>query len=119
MRRPVVKSADNYKDRDLSVVGLPYHNFYDVMNQIEIGERLVFKRDKANQYDQNAIAVYCRRSVMFFFSDDIQIGFITAERAKDLAPLMDSGKEFHGVVGYIKIDVEEPSLRVGIYEGSL
>ena len=47
---------------------------------------LMLSRDKNNPYDENAIKV---------IADYMHIGYIKAELAAELAPIMDSGKTVH------------------------
>jgi len=54
------------------------------------GEVLYLKREPGNKYDINAIAVYR-------FTGD-QLGYVRAETAEDLAPLLDSGAEYECVL---------------------
>lgn len=55
------------------------------------GEPLQLEREPANEFDPNAIAVYI---------DDFQIGYISSDLARTLAPIMDSG-------GKVKAEIAE------------
>ncbi|MEN6522336.1 MAG: HIRAN domain-containing protein [Anaerolineaceae bacterium] len=52
-----------------------------ISETVDIGDYLVLKREPANPYDHNAIAVY---------SYDDQIGYLSENVAEELAPLMDA-----------------------------
>jgi hypothetical protein len=61
------------------------------------GKRLVFIREPDNPYGNTAIAVYVSKS-RWRRSKIVQIGYIRSELSKDLAPLMDKGKEIKGKI---------------------
>ncbi len=64
------------------------------------GSRVILKRDPANLYDANAVAVYLAipRLGGLLGTDMCQIGFIKANTAKSLAKRIDAGTEVHAVV---------------------
>lgn len=62
------------------------------MPELEDGSKLNFAREPNNPYDTNAIKVIC---------DYQHIGYIKAELAEEIAPIMDSGKELKGYITQI------------------
>lgn len=67
------------------VVGVTYEGRQSVIANMSEFDELDLVRNRNNEKDENAIAV--------FYEDD-QIGFLCKELAEKLAPLMDEGKEF-------------------------
>lgn len=67
------------------VVGVTYEGRQSVIAAMSEFDELDLVRNRNNERDKNAIAV--------FYEDD-QIGFLCRELAEKLAPLMDEGKEF-------------------------
>ena len=74
------------------VVGVTYEGRQSVIENMSEFEELDLVRNRNNEKDKNAIAV--------FYEDD-QIGFLCRELAEKLAPLMDDGNEFSCVVSEI------------------
>ena len=62
----------------------------DLISSLEEGDQLTFKRDYANDHDENAIAVYDWH--------DQQLGYLKASVAEDVAPILDSGGKMTGFV---------------------
>jgi hypothetical protein len=57
------------------------------------GASVRLKREPSNQHDRNAIAVYARLHVLWgLWRPWHHIGYITADRAANWAPKMDSGE---------------------------
>ena len=75
------------------VVGVTYENRQDVLSGLEAGVELALKRDAANEYDANAIAVT--------LLDGTQIGYLNKHLAKQLAPVMDSGVAYDAAVSAV------------------
>ncbi len=67
------------------VVGVTYEGRQSVIATMSEFDELELIRNRNNERDENAIAV--------FYEDD-QIGFLCRELAEKLAPLMDEGNEF-------------------------
>ncbi len=67
------------------VVGVMFEGRQDIVKNISKGDELELVRNRNNEHDKNAIAV--------FFKDD-QAGFLCRELAEKMAPLMDKGDEF-------------------------
>lgn len=67
------------------VVGVTYEGRQSVIAAMSEFDELDLVRNRNNERDKNAIAV--------FYEDD-QIGFLCRELAEKLAPLMDDGNEF-------------------------
>lgn len=55
------------------------------------GTPLILKREPDNVYDKNAIGVWIKATAFFFFTSEVQIGFISAELAGELARHIDNG----------------------------
>lgn len=67
-------------------------NIQNILPELEDGSKLNFAREPNNPYDTNAIKVIC---------DYQHIGYIKAELAEEIAPIMDSGKELKGYITQI------------------
>lgn len=67
------------------VVGVTYEGRQSVIATMSESDKLDLLRNRNNEKDENAIAV--------FYGDE-QIGFLCRELAEKLAPLMDDGNEF-------------------------
>mgnify|MGYP001555385259 CR=1 FL=1 len=52
---------------------------------------LVLRREPANRFDPNAIAAYVRARALLFFSAEVQIGYLNAELAPEMARYIDKG----------------------------
>lgn len=69
------------------VAGLKFHEYAAVADELEEGQKLLLRRDKDNQYDANAVAV-------FYHSDklgrEVQIGFVERNAAPRVAGIMDA-----------------------------
>lgn len=89
--------SDSFVDVLTKVVGATKNNDEDVniqniLPELEDGSKLNFAREPNNPYDTNAIKVIC---------DYQHIGYIKAELAEEIAPIMDSGKELKGYITQI------------------
>lgn len=84
------------------VTGLQYHNYALFAKTLEVGDKLELRREKLNQYDRSAIAVY--------FEGD-KIGFVASEDNKILSVLQD-----HEVP--LEAYVTEHNRNAGIYKGN-
>ena len=71
------------------VVGVTYEGRQDVVSKCRPGDRLELIRNRNNEHDKNAVAV--------FLGDD-QAGFLCRELAEKIAPLLDNDREFFCVV---------------------
>lgn len=71
------------------VVGVTYEGRQDIVRKCRPGDRLELIRNRNNEHDKNAVAV--------FFGDD-QAGFLCRELAEKIAPLLDNEREFFCVV---------------------
>lgn len=58
-----------------------------IREQVDEGDSLMLEREPDNKFDKNAIAVYSQP----YGAEPAQIGYIKAELAKRLAPVMDAG----------------------------
>ncbi len=93
---PSLKS-DFSIDISTKVVGVTKNNdegvnIQNILPELENGSKLNFVREPNNPYDTNAIKVIC---------DYQHIGYIKAELAEEIAPIMDSGKELNGYITQI------------------
>jgi hypothetical protein len=110
----------------IPVVGAPYANKDKSNRQFEImlcepGDPLTLLPEPKNKYDEHAIAVFSERNV--------QIGYITSERAPFLLQLMRAGHDLHAIFqaqtswgAFARIGIDEvptlPLQRVKPSEGS-
>lgn len=74
------------------VVGVTYNGVQGILPTLRAGMPLRFVREPHNQYDKNAIAIKC---------NGMNIGHLSADVAKDVAPLMDSGAQVEGEISKI------------------
>ena len=49
------------------------------------------KREPNNPHDKNAISVWIKARALVLFADTVQIGYLGAEVAEELAPIIDRG----------------------------
>ena len=54
------------------------------------GMPLILKREPDNAYDRHAIGVWIKAKTLIF-SNEVQIGYLGADVAKELAPIIDKG----------------------------
>jgi hypothetical protein len=52
---------------------------------------LILKREPNNPYDSNAVAVWLKARALLFFTSDVQIGYLSAEVAGEIARYLDKG----------------------------
>ena len=55
------------------------------------GMPLILKREPNNPHDANAISVWVKARALVLFGDTVQIGYLGAEVAEELAPIIDRG----------------------------
>ena len=76
---------------------------------------LILKREPNNRYDKNAVGVWIKRKVFLFFESEIQIGYLSAELAEDIAECMDSGGTVEACISEITGGTaEHPTIGVKI-----
>ena len=87
------------------IAGTQFRKLGDIENVLKSGEALTFKREAANKYDNDAIAIYDER--------DTHLGYVPRDTNAILARLMDAGKLiFAKVTGvtrngnWTKIDIQ-------------
>lgn len=87
------------------VAGVTYNNPDGSSRQayirkfVKAGMPAKLKREPNNQHDENAIAVWVTAKLVFgLIKEDIQVGYLPAEIAEDLAPHVDSGGTICAVV---------------------
>lgn len=79
------------------------------------GMPLTLVRQPNNRFDSNAIAVFINARTLLVFSGLVQIGFLSADVAKTLAPLIDAGAIFVCQITEITGgEADRPSLGVNI-----
>ncbi|MEA5126243.1 HIRAN domain-containing protein [Xanthomonas floridensis] len=66
-----------------------------------IGMPVVLHREPANPYDANAVAVFITARVLIFFSASVQIGYLPADLAPEIARHLDQGGKVTAVVSKI------------------
>jgi len=77
------------------VVGTTFRDDVD-LSKLKVGDDLILVREKDNQYDPNAVAIYAN------FDDKAkQIGYVKRELAQDMAKLMDAGEVMVGEITQI------------------
>lgn len=91
------KSSINEFSTYTKVVGVTKNNdegqpIQPILATLSPSDSLTFVREPSNPYDSNAIKVICEYQ---------HIGYIKANLAKDIAPLMDSGKQLKGNISEI------------------
>lgn len=70
--------------KSLKVKGVSFENRQETIARLDVLDRIVLRRERSNEYDGNAIAVYTIRNE--------QIGFIEREVSAELAGIMDEGR---------------------------
>jgi hypothetical protein len=55
------------------------------------GMEIILRREPHNRYDSNAVAVWVKRSVLIIFTSEIQIGYLNAQVAEEIAEYIDDG----------------------------
>ena len=68
------------------IAGVSFNGRQAYVKNLSIGDPLMLLREPGNQYDQNAIKITT--------IEGMQIGYIRAKLAAELAPLMDKGSKF-------------------------
>ncbi|MFB3170045.1 HIRAN domain-containing protein [Neobacillus sp. 179-C4.2 HS] len=71
--------------KSLKVKGVSFDRRQDVIAKMDSLDRIVLKRERSNEYDGNAIAVYTIRNE--------QIGYIDREVSTELAAIIDEGRK--------------------------
>lgn len=82
-----------------AVIGLGFHAFPSLQKILREGDELVIVREPNNEHDANAIAVY--RETGWLIKNRQKIGFIPGSDAQEIAPIMDAGNRFTGVIDQI------------------
>lgn len=87
---------------EVPVAGLSFRkNYPEFVFRIErsIPEEAKLRRKPDNEHDPNAIAVYFRGK---------QVGWVSANMAKHLAPLMDQGQRFRAWFSQVTVHPDHP-----------
>lgn len=90
------------------VVGVTFENRQKFVLETRINDILSLERDRYNEYDRNAIKVVNMQGN--------QIGFLSKEVSRTLAPLIDSGSEYIATVtGITGTNLTDHNLGVNVY----
>ena len=87
------------------VVGVTFENRQSLLSNLSEGQELELKREKENEYDSNAVAVYAQEK---------HLGYIKREIARHLAMNMDSGISYKAMVSQLT-GVDKEILGVNIF----
>ena len=105
----VMKKMGLFPEADViiwtKVAGVSYEGRQEFLKKCQPGDKLELIRNRNNEYDKNAIAV---------FHEDNQLGFLCTELAEKLAPLFDNGREFSCEVLALIGEEEKSGLRISI-----
>ncbi|WP_051608712.1 HIRAN domain-containing protein [Selenomonas sp. FC4001] len=71
------------------IAGVTYENRQNAVKKLQIGQDVALVREPNNLYDHNAVAVYCA---------SVQLGYLPAGVASQVAPHMDAGYFISGTV---------------------
>ncbi len=74
------------------IVGVTFENRQNLIKELNVNEELKLVREPNNQFDKNAVAVYCGIN---------QLGYIGARLAKVLAPRIDAGTKYQCFVSAV------------------
>ncbi len=89
--RPEIKSRNlRTIEYYTKVSGVTYGERQRYIATLRAGEQLSMRRERQNQFDQNAIALYDSR--------EHHLGYVPKEIASNLAPIMDAGERLDAVV---------------------
>jgi hypothetical protein len=86
--RPDISGKPDVSGKNLHVKGTYF--YFDSAMTIDVGEKLELRREPRNRHDRNAVAVYGQSGK--------QIGHISRRSAGRLAPYVDAGQIFYGIV---------------------
>lgn len=93
----VIKKKPFHIDTSTKIAGVTKKNdggidIQSILPTLDDGDVLTFVREPDNPYDKNAIKVIC---------DYQHIGYVKADLAEEIAPLMDEGKTLKGCISEI------------------
>jgi hypothetical protein len=74
------------KEIKTKVVGVSFGNRQEFIEYLSEGDSLFLEREHENEHDENAIAVYVDQY------QNEQIGYLSSDLAKELAPQIDAGQ---------------------------
>jgi len=80
----------------IKLTGVMFEDRQNIISQLELNQSVYFERDPFNEHDRYAIKV-----ITSYEGKDVQIGWIPKLTAQSLAPEIDSGIKWSGVVGKI------------------
>lgn len=89
---------------DCLVAGTSFYNVNNIDEELKVNDKLDLQREKSNEYDEFAIAIYYK---------DFKIGFIPKVKNETIARLLDAGKKFHAIIkeknwegNWLKLSIE-------------
>ena len=80
----------------INLSGVTFEGRQDIISQLEIGQVISLVRDPFNKWDKFAIKVFT-----IYNNRDIQIGWIPKNIAQILAPEIDAGVKWYGIIDKI------------------
>ena len=92
---------------DSFIAGTTHLEDESILDTIAVGDKLIFRRDPKNRFDENAILV--------LNTDKQKLGFIPEKDNTVFARLMDAGKMLTGKVAEIKKKGSFTQISMGIY----
>jgi hypothetical protein len=79
------------------------------------GTPLIFKREPNNPYDKDAVAAWIEARAFFFFTSEVQIGYLNAELAQEISRHLAKGGGLHGEVSEVTGGTrDKPTLGVNV-----
>lgn len=66
-----------------------------------LGMPLILKPEPENPYDPNAIGVWIKATALFFFTAEVQLGYLPAEIAKEISGHLKRGGAVRGEISSI------------------
>jgi hypothetical protein len=82
--------------KEVNIAGVPYHDASEpsVLAKLEVGERVILRREPENPYDNMAIAIHTLRGDM--------LGYVPRIQNRTMARIADQGIELRGWL--VKVD---------------
>ena len=108
-----ISDAENFHTK---LVGVTFEGRQELIEKLQVGDKLELIRDRTNDFDKNAVAVVASRLRGIRGG---QIGFLNRDLARELAPVIDEGVEYHVAVANVTgADVTgEATADAGIVDG--
>jgi len=80
----------------IKLTGVTFEGRQNIISQLKLNQSIFLKRDPFNEYDKYAIKVFTN-----YKGKEIQIGWIPKLTAQTLAPEIDAGIKWSGLIGKI------------------